>query len=79
MFGIDVNDPIAAQEQFAALRQLTNPRTVQNLDFLDRWHTAADRVSDAGWRTFIRVTVTAGLGLLIIVTKEYWFTHIWKW
>lgn len=78
LFGIDINDPIKAQEQFAALRQLANPRTVENLKFLDNWHTAADRVTDTSWRTIIRVLVTAGLGLIAIVTKDYWLSHIWK-
>lgn len=75
-FGIDVNDPIKAQEQFAALRQLSTPRTIENLDFLDKWHVAADRVSDTSWRTFVRVIVTAGLGLLAVMTKEYWIAHV---
>lgn len=78
MFGIDPNDPIKAQKQFAALQTLASERTLENLEFLDRFHTATDRVADTGWRTFVRVIVTAGLGLLAIVTKDYWISHIWK-
>jgi len=78
LFGIDANDPIKAQKQFAALGSLASERTLANLEFLDRFHTATDRVADTGWQTFIRVIVTAGLGLIAIVTKDYWLSHIWK-
>lgn len=76
LLGIDVADPIKAQEQFATLRRLASPRTVDNLVFLDRLHTAKERVEDAGWRTLVRVVVTAGLGLLAIMTKDYWVSHV---
>lgn len=76
MFGIDTADPIKAQEQFAALRQLATPRTLENLEFIERIHIAADRVSDTGWRTVIRVIVTAGLGILAVMTHDYWLNHI---
>lgn len=79
LLGIDIDDPIKAQRQFAALASLTSERTIENLQFLDRWRVASDRVSDAGWRTFVKVIVTAGLGLFAIMTKEYWYNHIpWK-
>lgn len=78
LFGVDVKDPIKAQEQFAALRQLANKETISDLEFLRRWHSAADRVSDTGWRTFTKILITALLGLFAIVTKDYWLSHIWK-
>jgi hypothetical protein len=77
MFGIDISSPIQAQTQFVRLRQLSSERTIDNLEFLDRLHTASDRVSDTGWKTFIRVIVTAGLGLLAIMTRDYWLGHFW--
>lgn len=76
--GIDVNDPIKAQEQFAMLRRISNPRTQENLVWLESLHTNAERIADTSWRTSVRILVTAGLALLALVTKEYWFNHIWK-
>jgi hypothetical protein len=79
LLGVDVSDPIAAQEQFAILRKLAQPRTLENLDFLESWHVASEVVKDTGWRTVVKVIVTAGLGLLAVMTKEYWLAHLpWK-
>jgi len=77
--GIDVSDPIEAQKQFAVLRELANPRTIKNLQWLDSLHTASERVAETSWRTMTKVIVTAGLGLVALVTREYWSNHIpWK-
>lgn len=78
MFGIDTDFPIQAQAQFARLRQLSSERTLDNLEFLDRLHTSADRVSDTGWKTVIRILITVTLGGLAIVTKDFWISHFWK-
>lgn len=78
LIGIDVSDPIAAQKQFAILRELSSDRTVDNLQWLESIHKASEKVADASWKTFTRLLITAGLGLLAIVTRDYWFNHIWK-
>jgi hypothetical protein len=76
--GVDVSDPIEAQKQFAALRHLSDPRTLKNLEWLDSLHKASDRVADTSWKTIIRLTIGATFGLIAIVTKDYWINHIWK-
>jgi hypothetical protein len=76
--GIDVSDPIEAQKQFAMLRRLADPRTMKNLDWLESLHTASERVADTSWKTIIRLLIGAGFGLVALVTREYWFNHIWK-
>lgn len=78
LIGIDVTDPIAAQSQFAALRELAKPRTLDNLAWLESVHIASEKAADMGWRTVVRVLVTAGLGGLAFVLKDYWVQHIWK-
>lgn len=79
LLGIDIDDPIKAQRQFATLATLTSDRTAENLQFLDRWRIASDRVSDAGWRAFVKVIVIGMLGLLATMTREYWMAHIpWR-
>jgi hypothetical protein len=78
LIGIDIKDPIAAQKQFAVLRELAKPRTVENLAWLESIHAASEKVADTSWRTFVRLAITAALGLFAVVTSEYWFKHIWK-
>lgn len=78
LIGIDASNPIAAQKQFAVLRELASPRTAENLAWLESIHSASEKVADAGWKTFTRLLITAGLGTLAVVTREYWFNHIWK-
>lgn len=83
LLGIDVTNPIKAQEEMASLRKLSammqDERTIANLAWLDRLHNASSIVTDTGWRTTIRILVTAGIGLLALMTKEYWISHIgWK-
>jgi hypothetical protein len=78
LLGIDVSNPIAAQKQFAVLRELASPRTAENLQWLESIHAASEKVADAGWKTFTRLLITAGVGLLAVVTREYWINHIWK-
>jgi hypothetical protein len=76
--GIDVSNPIIAQAQFAALRELSSPRTMDNLQWLETLHAASQRVADTSWKTFIRLMVTAAFGLVAVVTREYWMNHFWK-
>lgn len=78
LIGIDLSDPIKAQEEFAALRGLASTTVQSDLAFLRRLHGAADTVSEAGWRTVIRVLITALLGGIAIVTKDYWLSHFWR-
>lgn len=79
LIGVDLSDPIKAQEEFATLRSIASPAVQSDLAWLKRLHGAADVASDAGWRAIIRVLVTASLGGLVIVTKDYWeqwLTHL---
>lgn len=79
LFGVDTRDPIKAQEQFALLRKLAEPRTIKNLEWLDSVHASAERASDVSWRAIIKTLVLAALGLAGLMTKEYWINHIgWK-
>lgn len=78
LIGIDLADPIKAQEEFAALRSIATPKMQSDLAFLRRLHGAADTVSDAGWRTLVKLLLTALLAGIGIVTKDYWLSHIWK-
>ncbi len=78
LLGIDVENPIEAQKQFAVLRELAQPRTLENLKWLESIHAASEKVADTSWRTFIRLMVAAMLGTVAVVTREYWFNHIWK-
>lgn len=78
LIGVDLSDPIKAQEEFAALRAIASPTIQADLAFLRRLHGAAETVSDASWRTVVRVLITAMLGGVAIVTKDYWLSHIWK-
>lgn len=79
LLGVDVRDPIKAQEQFAVLRQLAAPRTLDNLKWLESLHTAAERVSETSWKTTTKVIVTAALAALAILFKEYWANHLPFW
>jgi hypothetical protein len=82
LLGIDVTNPIRAQEEFARLRRVSammhDEERVKDLEFLNRLRAASEMIQDTGWKTVIRVCVTAGLGLALLVTKDYWISHIWK-
>lgn len=81
MLGVDVRDPIKAQEQFSVLRQLASSRTMDNLKWLESLHTAAERVTETSWKTTTKVIVTATLAAFALLFKEYWANHIptfWK-
>ncbi len=75
--GVDVSDPIAAQAQFAVLRRLSSERTLKNLEWLESLHSTSEKVADASWKTIIRLTIGAVFALVAVVTREYWFNHIW--
>lgn len=77
--GIDVSDKIRAQEQFAALRRLSDERTLANLEWLDSLHKSAERVTETSWRTLIKIAVGGIIGFAVLITREYWSNHIpWK-
>lgn len=77
--GIDVDDKLKAQAQFAALRKLTEARTLDNLEWVDSLRTSSDRVREVSWRTIIKIIVTGIAGFIVMMTKEYWSNHIpWK-
>ncbi len=69
--GIDVSNPVKAQEQFAFLRTLASPRTKSNLEFLERFHTASEKVGDTSWRTVTRILVACAIGFVGIALKDH--------
>lgn len=79
LLGIDADDPIEAQKQFAILRELAQPRTLENLKFLDAVNSAKEKAVDVSWRTAVKMLVGAIIGLVVVMTREYWQSHIgWK-
>jgi hypothetical protein len=74
--GVDVSDPIEAQKQFHTLRQLSNPRTLDNLAWLETVHGTSEVVAKAGWRALTTSAFTGIVALLAVMTKEYWSNHI---
>jgi hypothetical protein len=77
--GFDTSNPIKSQEQFAALREIAAPRTLKNLEWLEAVHTASERVTETSWKTLVKIAVTGLIGLLVLMTREYWTNHIpWK-
>lgn len=74
--GVDVTDPIEAQKQFATLRHLSNPRTLDNLAWLETVHGTSEVVAKAGWRALTTSAFTGIVALLAVMTKEYWSNHI---
>jgi len=71
LVGIDVSNPIRAQEQFAFLRALAGQRTKENLEFLERIHSAAEKVTDTGWRTTTRILIVAAIGFVGVALRDH--------
>lgn len=78
LIGIDLTDPIKAQEEFAALRAMASPAIQADLAFLARLHGGAELIKDTSWRTVFRILITAIIAGAAIVTKDFWLAHIWK-
>lgn len=77
--GIEVSDPIAAQETFARMRKMTrlmeSDRFERNLLFLDRWASNTEKVVEAGWKSTATFVVSSGLAFIAFVTKDWWLMH----
>lgn len=77
--GIDTLNPLSAQQDFAKLRALRklmeDDSFVADLAFVRRLRTNTEKISDAGIRSFVRWLVVGALGLLVLLTKDYWITH----
>lgn len=75
--GVDINDPLSAQKDFALLRAMRMDENLKaDLDFAHRLRVAGEKVTDTSVRTVVRVLVTGALGLLLLGTKDWWIKHI---
>ena len=79
--GIDAANPIKSQSEFQALRSLAkmmkDEGIAEDLAFIRRLRTVTDTMKESGWKTFVRVIVTAALGIFFIGTKDWWVGHVW--
>lgn len=66
--GIDVNDPIEAQRDFAIMREISalarDPEFRKDVEHMRRWRTAMDGAAKKGFLTLVAIAVT---GLAAIV------------
>lgn len=73
--GIDVNDPIQAQRDFQALRDLRklteDDEFSADLRHLRNWSKAVDALPSRGFLLVFTSIVTGGLGLLVLGFKEW--------
>jgi hypothetical protein len=78
--GIDTNNPLSAQQDFARLRTLRklmeDEGFVADLAFMRRWRLNSEKVTDAGLKAVVRWFVVGVLGLIVLLTKDWWITHI---
>lgn len=73
--GIDVDDPIAAQEDFAVLREVgklvRDPEFRKDIEHTRAWRMALNEVKSKGIATAAGVVVTGGLAMLWLGFKQY--------
>ncbi len=78
--GVDTSNPLQAQADFQKLRVLRklleDDEFVSDLAFMRRWRKGTERVTDTGIKTFVRWFVVGVLGLVALVTKDWWIQHI---
>lgn len=78
--GIDISNPIKAQEQFASLRRLAvmmaDEKFAEDFAWLRRLRLASESAKDVSIRTIVKILVTAILGVIAIGTKDWWISHI---
>lgn len=80
LLGIDASNPISAQQDFAKLRilrkLLEDEQFQLDLAFIRRWRVNSDKVVDTSVSTVVRWVVVGILGIIALVTKDWWITHI---
>lgn len=77
--GIDTNNPLSAQQDFARLRIIRKLMEDENfqldLAFIRRWRTKSEKITDAGLKSAVRWVVVGALGIIALITKDWWITH----
>lgn len=77
--GIDTANPLSAQQDFARLRTLRRLMDdgdfIADLAFMRRWRLNSEKITDTGLRSLIRWAVVGSLGLIVLLTKDWWITH----
>lgn len=78
--GIDTSNPLSAQQDFAklrALRQLMEKDDfLADLAFVRRWRLNSEKVADTGIKSIVGWLTAGALGLLALLTKDWWITHV---
>lgn len=73
--GVDVDDPIKAQEDFAVLRQVgdlvRDPEFRKDIEHTRAWRQALNEVKSKGLATAVGVIVTGALAMLWLGFKQY--------
>lgn len=78
--GVDTTNPLQAQADFQKLRVLRklldDEEFLADLAFMRRWRKGTDRITDTGIKAFVRWLVIGLLGIVALVTKDWWIQHI---
>lgn len=78
--GIDTSDPLSAQQDFArlrALRKLTEDEDfLADLAFMRRWRITSEKITDTGIKAVVRWLVVGALGIVVLLTRDWWISHI---
>ena len=73
--GIDVDDPLAAQKDFAILREVgdlvRDPEFRKDIEHMRSWRLAMNEVKVNGIRAAVGILVTGALGALWIGFKSF--------
>lgn len=73
--GVDVDDPIKAQEDFAVLREVgklvRDPEFRKDLDAIRLWRTAQKELATHGLKVALGVVVVGTLGALWVGLQAY--------
>lgn len=73
--GIDTSNPIKAQEQMAAVRDLAklldDEEFKKDLAHVRRWRKSVEEVSNVGIKTAIGILITGFFGMIVFAVKAY--------
>lgn len=73
--GIDATDPIQAQQDFMALREvramIRDPNFQANMAHVDRWRKSAEALQSKSFLTIIGILVTGCLGLMVLGLRDW--------
>lgn len=78
--GIDTKNPLSAQQDFARLRAIRklmdDEGFIADLAFMRRWRLGSERIADTGIKAFVRWVVVGILGIVVLLTKDWWLIHV---